>query len=401
MARFTRQRFRDICGGKRPGDFGILADVFNVLTPETVAGWVAEGAPALLAAAWPTAGTGISPELLEYFDFDESRLLYEVHSGINSGSTRVDFRGAAFQDVAFLVSPPFDLVVLEEDEQELVFVSRMGSKERVRKGLEWGLTLPVERPVRDRATWERFRERLDPQSPERYPAGWDAYTASVSRLDCPVGMEVGGFFGYINMWIGTQDLMLLLYDDPGLVDDMMEAVLDLEVQMVERVTRDIKLDFVCYWEDMAYRSGPMISPAMVRRHMLPRYQRLNDVIRSAGCDVFFIDSDGDIDLLIPLWLEAGINLFWPLECAAGMDPLALRRRYGNDIILAGGLDKRVFAGDKAALEREVLTKVPQLVESGPYFPSPDHVVPADTPFDNFCLYVNLLRRIRGDEPIDF
>jgi len=401
VARFTRQRFRDICKGERLGDFGILADVFTVLTPDVPAAWVAEGAPPVLAAQWPSLGTGIPQEVRRYFDFDDSRLLYEVHSGINSGSSRIDFRGASFQDVAFLVSPPFDLEVVEEDEQDLVFVSTMGSREKVRKGSEWGLTLPVQRPVRDRTTWERFRERLDPRSPERYPADWDAYAAEVNRLDCPVGMEVGGFFGYLNMWVGTQDLMLLFYDDPGLVDDMMEAVLQLEMQMVERVTRDIRLDFVCYWEDMAYRSGPMISPAMVRRHMLPRYQRLNEVIRSRGCEVFFLDSDGDVDLLIPLWLEAGINLFWPLECAAGMDPWELRRRYGKNIILAGGLDKRIFAGDKTSLEREVMSKVPQLVGSGPYFPSPDHAVPSDTPFQNFCFYINLLRRIRGDEPIDF
>ena len=57
--------------------------------------------------------------------------------------------------------------------------------------------------------------------------------------------------------------------------------------------------------------------------------------------------------------------------------------------------------DKASVEREVMSKVPHLVKTGPYFPSPDHLVPIDMPFDNFCYYINLLRQIRGDEALDF
>jgi uroporphyrinogen decarboxylase len=169
--------------------------------------------------------------------------------------------------------------------------------------------------------------------------------------------------------------------------------------MVKRVTRDIRLDWVWYWEDMAYKSGPMIGPKMVRAFMLPRYERLNQVIRDAGIDVLYLDCDGNVDELVPIWLEAGINLIWPLEIAAGTDPLALRRKYGKEIILAGGLDKRELMKDKESLRREVMGKVPALAQTGPYFPSPDHLVPIDMPFENFCYYIELLREIRGDEPL--
>ncbi len=46
-----------------------------------------------------------------------------------------------------------------------------------------------------------------------------------------------------------------------------------------------------------------------------------------------------------------------------------------------------------------MSKVPYLAETGPYFPSPDHLVPIDMPFENFCYYIELLREIRGDEPL--
>jgi hypothetical protein len=407
VTRFTRQRFREICQGKRPGDFGILGDGFNQFWPETLQMWAGawgrRGAPAALATL-ADGQDGIlvdaCPALEEYLQFDEMRTLREIDSGQKAGNVMLrDFHGVTFQDLSFMLSPPYEPTLLEEDERSITYMSRAGIKQRLLREASFGMPEHLEYPVRDRATWDRYKERLDPATPERYPADWDAYVKEIGSLDRPVQMEVGGFFGFINMWVGTENLMYLFYDDPSLVDDMMEHLLVLETAMVRRVMRDIRVDIVRYYEDMAYRAGPMISPAMVRKHMLPRYRALNQVIREAGCDVFFLDSDGNIEQLIPLWLEAGINFFAPLECSAGMDPVALRKKYGPDVIFSGGLDKREFMRDKESLREEVMKKVPFLVESGPYFPTLDHLVPPTVPFENFCYYIDLLREIRGDEQL--
>jgi hypothetical protein len=398
---FTRERFRAICRGDRPGDFGILGNGIHIFWPETLPAWVAQGAPASFAdVSEQDYGTPSAADV--FFGFDESRSLAEVHSGMDAGTEMHEYvPGVVAHNHSFLVCPPLEPQVLAEDEKSLTVRNSSGITERLLKDAAYSMPMWLEHPVKDRRSWETFRERLDPHTAGRYPADWGAYAAGINALDCPVSMEVGGFFGYLNMWVGTQDLMFLFYDDPGLVEDMMDAVLDLELAMVKRVTKDIRLDWVWYWEDMAYKNGPMIGPDMVRRFMLPRYQKLNEVIRGAGVEVIYLDCDGNIEQLIPVWLEAGINLFWPLECASGMDPVQLRKQYGKDVILAGGLDKRELMRDEASLRREVMSKVPYLVESGPYFPSPDHLVPIDMPYRNFCTYVNLLREIRGDEPLAF
>jgi Uroporphyrinogen decarboxylase (URO-D) len=401
MSSFSRERFRGICRGDRPGDFGIIGNGVHIFWPETLPAWVKQGAPAGLAE---TCGEdyGVPNVADRFFAFDESRSLAEVHSGMDAGTEMHEYvPGTTAHNHSFLVCPSLEPRVVEEDAKSIVVVNSAGITERLLKGAAYNMPMWLEHPVKDRRSWDAFKERLDPRTPERYPADWDAYVARANALDCPVSMEVGGFFGYLNMWVGTQDLMFMFYDDPGLIEDMMDTILHLEAEMVRRVTRDITLDWVWYWEDMAYKNGPMISPNMVRRFMLPRYEKLNEVIRSGGVEVIYLDCDGNIDQLIPLWLGAGINLFWPLECAAGMDPVALRKQYGKDIILAGGLDKRELMRDKASLRREVMAKVPYLVESGPYFPSPDHLVPIDMPYDNFCYYIQLLREIRGDEPLAF
>lgn len=400
-APFTRDRFRAICRGDRPGDFGILGNGIHIFWPETLPAWVHQGAPAVLAGSGEEE-YGAPSVADRFFGFDASRSLAEVHSGMDAGTEMHEYvPGLVAHNHSFLLNPPLEPRVLEDDGKCIVVTNSAGIRERLLKGAAYNMPMWLEHPVKDRHSWAILKERLDPHSPGRYPAGWADYAAGINALDCPVSMEVGGFFGYLNMWVGTQDLMFMFYDDPGLIEDMMDTVLHLEIEMVKRVAKDITLDWVWYWEDMAYKNGPMIGPGMVTRFMLPRYRRLNEVIRAAGVEVIYLDCDGNIEQLLPIWIDAGINLFWPLECAAGMDPVRLRKQFGKNIVLAGGLDKRELMGNEASLRREVLNKVPYLIESGPYFPSPDHLVPIDMPYSNFCTYINLLREIRGDEPLCF
>ncbi|HIE08628.1 MAG TPA: hypothetical protein EYP65_02130, partial [Armatimonadetes bacterium] len=101
---------------------------------------------------------------------------------------------------------------------------------------------------------------------------------------------------------------------------------------------------------------------------------------------------GDIRQLVPLWLEAGINCFYPLERASNVDPLELRRQYGKDILLIGGVDKRVLKGEKKAIEEEVMRLAP-LVEEGGFIYTVDHAVPPDVPLRNYEFYLELVRKV--------
>ena len=129
--------------------------------------------------------------------------------------------------------------------------------------------------------------------------------------------------------------------------------------------------------------------------MMPRYRKVTDLLRSSGIDVIMVDSDGDLNKLIPLWLECGINFFWPLECAAGNDAVALRKKYARDIILGGNIDKRALLKGKDAIREEVMSKVPFLLGSGGYFPSIDHMVPPDVTFESYRYLINTLREVAG------
>ena len=147
------------------------------------------------------------------------------------------------------------------------------------------------------------------------------------------------------------------------------------------------------------RAEKLISPAMVKKFMMPRYKRIVDLLHSYSVDIILLDSDGKVNELIPLWLECGVNFHWPLESAAGMDAVVLRKKYGKDLIMAGNLDKRALLKGKEAIREEVMSKVPFLVESGGYFPSIDHIVPPDVTWDNYVYFINTLREVAGLEKL--
>jgi uroporphyrinogen decarboxylase len=257
----------------------------------------------------------------------------------------------------------------------------------------------LDQPVKDRASWQEYKKRLDPHTLGRLPQDWDAYVAKMNAKDEPVLLNVGSFFGFLREWMGLEPLLFAFHDEPALIEDMMDTLCQLEVECLTTVLQEIRVDAATFWEDMAFKTGPLISPTMFRRFMMPRYKVITELLRSKGVDVIFVDSDGNLNHLIPLWIESGVNFFWPLECAAGNDAVALRKKYGTDAILGGNIDKRVLLKGKDAIREEVMSKVPYLLETGGYFPSVDHFVPPDAPFENFLYLINTLREVGGLPPL--
>ena len=73
-----------------------------------------------------------------------------------------------------------------------------------------------------------------------------------------------------------------------------------------------------------------------------------------------------------------------------MDPVAIRRKYGKDLGLIGAIDKRAMAKGKQAIEEEVMSKVPFLIETGGFIPTCDHAVPPDVSLENYQYYLELI-----------
>ena len=116
---------------------------------------------------------------------------------------------------------------------------------------------------------------------------------------------------------------------------------------------------------------------------------------SYGIDQISLDCDGCIDKLIPIWLENGVNTMFPIEVGtwnASIRPW--REKYGRIIHGVGGMDKRVFARDKTAVEAEI-ERLKPLVDLGAYIPCPDHRIPPDADYRLVAYYCELFHRAFG------
>jgi hypothetical protein len=76
-----------------------------------------------------------------------------------------------------------------------------------------------------------------------------------------------------------------------------------------------------------------------------------------------------------------------------MDYRDLRREFGRDLRLVGGIDLDVLRQDKDAIRREVEEKVPALLADGDFIPMLDGRVCGDIPFENYIYYKSLLEKL--------
>ncbi len=299
--------------------------------------------------------------------------------------------------------PAFTEEVLEEDERYRVVRFADGHVGRaLKEGEAHGMRMSMDQylsfPVVDRATWLDARRRYNPHSPARYPAYWADVKRCLAGRDYPLALTHNACFGlysFLRRLMGTELACTIFYDDPALAEEMLEYLTDYLIEVIHPALDEVEIDYFNYFEDFAYKGGPLIGPNIFRRYLLPRYRRINDLLRSHGVRHIWLDSDGNTEALIPLLLEAGITCHWPLERAAGMDPLQIRARYGHDLALVGGIDKRALARTRRDIEQELYSFVPQLLADGGYIPTLDHAVPPDVPYENFLYYLELKRKLLG------
>jgi len=294
------------------------------------------------------------------------------------------------------LTPGFEARVLEETERYRIVQDEAGARSIVHKSGQSSIPHFLEFALKDRGTWERdFRPRLDPDDPERRPQeAFDAQREEWAARDYPLGVSIGSLYGWIRNWAGFEGAAMLVHDDRALLEEIMERITQMIVRNVEWAASQIPLDFGAGWEDMCFNAGPMISPADFEKLMVPRYQRITEVLHRHGCDVIYTDCDGNITHLVPLWLEAGINCMFPVEVAAGTDPLALRDKYGKQVLLMGGVNKRALIAGQEEIRREV-DRIAPYVREGGWIPHVDHRVPPDVTYGNYLYYLRYKRDTFG------
>lgn len=250
----------------------------------------------------------------------------------------------------------------------------------------------IEFPVRDRASWEFWKERMTPTQ-TRSRDELQEQLAPYAKRDRPLVVAVGGAYGFLRGLFGPARLSVMFYDDPALLHDIMawrrERVKEDAFPVIEMVRPEV----VHMGEDLCYNHGMLLSPAMFHAFCGSHYEAVCECARSSGALLVAIDTDGNLMEFADVAMSYGVNGLFPCEVKAGNDLFALRERH-PELVLFGWLEKEVVNdGNAHLIDDEILCKVPPLLEKGRYFPNGDHGIQPLVTFAGLRRFMTLLHDV--------
>lgn len=340
--------------------------LFEVYWRETVDRWCAEGhltAPSMVS---------------DHFGLDVRRTGGEITPG-------------DYKTINLVADPDAGEQVVEETETVKLLRDGNGALLRWMKSGS-GAPEHVDFMVKDRQGWEEhIRPRLLDASTYERRINFESYART--RTTCASDQTfmtcgVVGAFDQMTPMCGHEHLLAGMALDPGWVAEMADTYMTVMVHLLEILfEREGRPDGLWVWDDLGFKNRPFMSPAMYRALLFPAHKKLFDFAHGQGLPVV-LHCDGFVEKLIPSLIEAGIDCLQPLEAKAGMDLPRIKKNYGDQIALIGGMDERVLeTNDCAAVEAELQAKLPLAMAGSGYVLQVDHSVSPLVDYDTYRFFV--------------
>jgi len=288
--------------------------------------------------------------------------------------------------------PAFETQVLEETEDYRIFRDGDGV---VCKDWKHKSCIPhyIDFTLKDASGWEEYKKRLQPD-PARIPSNLDQRIAELEASGLPIEFETASMMGWIRNWMGVENMSYLMYDDPDVYADMVMTLADLTCWMIDQVLPKVKVDYAHGWEDICGRSGPLVSPEIFKKCVAPGYRKIRSKLEEYGVTLLGVDSDGDVTELIGPWLEAGVNVQFPIEVGAWKgDARKFRQMYGKELRIFGNFDKLTLEQSHEAVLAEI-ERLKPLMKDGGYIMVPDHLITPGVALDDYRWYLDQVRELR-------
>ncbi len=292
------------------------------------------------------------------------------------------------------MSPPFENRVVSETADKRVLINGDGLYAEVPK--DGHATIPhyIKPSIVTPEDWRRVKEeRFNRDDPARIPDVAAILRRHPADRDYPLGVNCGSMIGRIRDMLTFEGVAYAIYDYPEMLEDMVETACQLVEDFLDRVLPQVQFDYASGWEDICFKSGPIVSVPFFRDVVMPRYRRIDAKLKRYGIDIWYTDCDGDVRPILPFLMEGGINCLFPFEVNSCTHPGELLDRYPN-LRIMGGVDKIEMAKGKREIRAYLESLVPY-VERGGYIPFCDHRCPPDVSPENYLYYLDVKEALFG------
>jgi uroporphyrinogen-III decarboxylase len=284
-------------------------------------------------------------------------------------------------------------VILEDTKEYVISRDSWGRRVKMIKGTST-LPLPLSYPVKTMDDWLKMKPMFE-YDESRITIDAIEEAKALRKTGTMIKASIPGGYDFPRELMGEEHTCLCYYDDPELMRDILDTASETSFRTLEKISRLITIDCLTVHEDMAGKGGPMIGPALVNEFIHPYYRRIWDMLSSRGTKLFAQDSDGNMNPVLAAFADAGVNIFFPCEPAAGMDIVAIRRKFGKQFALFGGIDKHVLRRSKEEIRKELEYKFQDCMRGGGVCFGLDHRIPNGTPLENYRYYVKTAQEMLG------
>ncbi len=313
--------------------------------------------------------------------------------GMPAGADWRDFFGVdKVESIGVNISPRYPYRVIEETDRYVIYTS------------EWGVTMKqfkeddstpefIDYRVHDPDSWAEAKARM---TVSRERVNWDFLEKNYPKWRADGRWIQGGFwFGFdvTHSWMaGTENVLIAMIEEPEWVKDMFGTYLDMCIKHFDMIwDAGYSFDCISWPDDMGYKGTAFFSNELYKSLLQPFQRRAVEWAHNKGIYAH-LHSCGDIMKLLPDVLDTGIDALNPLEVKAGMDVCAIKRNYGDRLVLHGGINA-VLWNDKEKIINEIEDLVPVLKENGGYIFSSDHSIPNTVSLENFRAIVETVKRV--------
>jgi uroporphyrinogen decarboxylase len=259
-------------------------------------------------------------------------------------------------------------------------------------------------PIPDFNTWptdvnelDILKNRLNPDDPHRFPRNWKKKLQLFKKNDQVLFYRVHrGLFLSLGVykWHRFMEVISLLFEDPEYVHRVLTIQAEFAAKILENILKEAEIDAIIFGEPIGGNKGPLVSPAMYEKFVLESFQPIFNVLKNNKIETIIVRTYANARILIPSLLKYGINCLWACETnVEAMDYRDLRKKFGKDLRLIGGIDLDALRKDKDAIRREIEDKVPSLIAEGGYIPLADGRIRKEISFENYVYYRQLLEQV--------